>query len=86
MPEENFLVTQKLIKNLVTDEFGKLSNSVDWAAKTMPLQLIYELTNDKARAKKIKINYYYRAQLPVDSILQKNDWVLDIEKIYLLHK
>ncbi len=83
MPEENFLVTQKLIKNVVTDEFGKLSTSVDWGVQTMPLQLIYELTNDKQKARTIKVNFYHRAQLPVDSVFQKNDWILDIEKIYL---
>ena len=83
MPEENFLVTEKQIKNIVTDEFGKLSNSVDWAAKTMPLQLIYELTNDKTKAEKIKVNAYYRKLLPPGFVLQKNDWLLDIEKIYL---
>ena len=83
MPEENFLVTHNIVSNVVTDEIGKLSTSVDWAAKTLPLQLIYELTNDKAKAKKIKMNVYKRAQLPLDSILQKDGWLLDIEKIYL---
>jgi hypothetical protein len=81
--EENFLVEQNLVANVVTDEFGKLSNSVDWAPKPFVLQEIYELTNDKPKAETIEVISYKRTELPADSIIQKNDWVLDIEKIYL---
>lgn len=81
--EENFLVKQHLVANVVTDEFGKLSNSVDWAPKPFVLQAIYELTNDKPKAERIEVNNYLRTELPADSIIQKSGWVLDIEKIYL---
>lgn len=83
MPEEKFLVNQKLIASVVTDEFGKLSNSVNWAPKYFVMQLIYELTNDRLKAESVEVTNYKRADLPADSIVCKNDWILDIEQIYL---
>jgi hypothetical protein len=83
MPEEKFLEHQKILSNIVTDEFGKLSNTVDWAPSFFVSQIIFELTNDKLKTRNLDISHYPRISLPADSIVQQNDWVLDIEKIYL---
>lgn len=83
MPEENFLMKEKFVNNVVTDEFGKLSNSVDWAPKPFMLQEIYELTGNKPKAQTIAVTSYKRNEMPADSIVSQSDWVLDIEKIYL---
>jgi len=81
--EEFFLVEQGLVKDVVTDEFGKLSNTVVWVPKPFIRNILYDLTADKYKAQAPEINHYRRSELPADSIVQQNDWVLDIEQIYL---
>jgi len=83
MAEEKFLVDQGLVDDVVTDEFGKLSNTVHWAPRPFIQHIIYDLTNDRSKIQAIEISNYRRSDLPADSIIQQNDWVLDIEQIYL---
>ncbi len=83
MADEKFLEKQNLVPNIVTDEFGKLSNTVYWVPKPFVLLGIYDLTNDKPRTKTIEVTYFKRNEFSTDSLMRQNDWVLDIEKIYL---
>ncbi|MGQ0826920.1 MAG: hypothetical protein ACT4ON_00855 [Bacteroidota bacterium] len=81
--EEFFLVEQGLVNNVVTDEFGKLSNTVHWVPEPFVQHILYDLTGDKNKVRAIEITHYRRSELPNDSFVQQNDWVLDMEQIYL---
>ena len=80
--DEKYLIKKGIVSDVITDEFGKLSNTVYWTPKPFIQMVLYDLTNNKTKAHAIDVISYTRNDFPTDSVSADTDWVLDIEKIY----
>ena len=76
----DLFIKKKIILQQVTDEFGIQSNSRDWVPEPFIRQLLFELTGNREKAKRIPV-MVYNSKNPVNDSITKRALVIDVDKI-----